>query len=495
MNGKVILVGAGPGSAGLMTLRGKQAIEAADVVLHDRLVGEEILAMIPDSVHMIDVGKSSGRHPIAQDKINALLLKYAKEDKTVVRLKGGDSYLFGRGAEELEAVIKEDIPFEVIPGVTSAIAVPAYAGIPVSHRDFSTSVHIITAHRKNGEAPDFDYQSLVSLKGTLVFLMGIGTIETVTSRLIKAGMPTETPAALIENGTRVNQRKLVSSLADISKQGKAEGFAPPSILLVGSVCSFHEKLDWLKRLPLQGIKIINTRPTKQSLLSQKIRELGAYVINFPCIRTEPLTLPNHFFEELCTYNWLVFTSPTGAEIFIKEMRTRRLDIRMLAPLKIAAIGEKTAQVFTDCCINVDYVPKDFNARELGENLPYNKGDSVLLFRARDGTPGLVSTLQKRGFNVKDVPVYKTIFENPGSEHVKQMLGRNEVDLVTFTSASTVQGFSTATADICFDRNGIKAVCIGAETAAEARKYGYNIIISKQATIESMIEKIVGESGK
>jgi len=493
-NGKVILVGAGPGSVGLMTLRGKQVLETADVVLYDRLVGEAILSMIPESVHKIDVGKSSGRHPIAQEKINALLLEHAKDGKTVVRLKGGDPYLFGRGAEELEAVVKENIPFEVVPGVSSAIAVPAYAGIPVSHRDFSSSVHIITAHRQNGNAPDLDYQSLVRFGGTLVFLMGIGTIDTVTSELIAAGMPGETPAALIENGTRPNQRKLVSSLADISGLGHSKSFVPPSILLVGSVCSLHEELDWFSMLPLHTVKIIVTRPKARSALSNKLCELGADVINFPCIRTQSLTLADTVFSELGSYNWIVFTSPAGTEVFFDELKKRKLDIRVLYGVKIAAIGEKTARLFRERGINVDYIPDKYNARELGAGLPYSKGDTVLLFRAKDGTTQLAATLKERGFLVEDLPVYETIRDSSSNEQVKSILESGDVDYVTFTSASSVQGFFDATAGISFDRSGLKAICIGEETAFEAQKRGYRVILSKQATIESMVEIIIKECG-
>jgi uroporphyrinogen III methyltransferase/synthase len=411
-----------------------------------------------------------------------------------VRLKGGDPYLFGRGAEELDAIIKENIPFEVVPGVSSAIAVPAYAGIPVSHRDFSSSVHIITAHRQNGKAPDLDYQSLVRFGGTLVFLMGIGTIDTITSGLITAGMPGETPAALIENGTRPNQRKLVSSLAEISGLGHAQGFAPPSILLVGSVCSLHKELDWFSMLPLHKVRIIVTRPEARSALSSRLRELGADVINFPCIRTKPLTLPDTVFSGLGFYNWIVFTSPAGTEVFFDELKARKLDIRVLSGVKIAAIGEKTASIFRERGINVDYIPEKYNARELGTGLPYNKGDSVLLFRAKDGTAKLAATLKERGFSVEDLPVYETVRESNGFEHVKSILERCDADCLTFTSASTVQGFDGAAAGISFDRSGLKAICIGEETAAEAEKRGYNVIISKRATIESMVEAIIKECG-
>ena len=491
MRGKVILIGAGPGNAGLMTLRGKQALESAEVVLYDRLVGDEILAMIPETAQIIDVGKSSGRHPIAQNEINVLLHEYAKKGKIVVRLKGGDPYLFGRGAEELEAIINENIPFEVVPGVTSAIAVPAFAGIPVSHRDFASSVHIITAHRQNGEAPDMDYQSIVRFGGTLVFLMGIGTIETVTSGLINAGMPASTPAALIENGTRPNQRKIILTLDKISEKAKTEKFIPPSILLVGDVCSLSDKLDWYSSLPLYGVKIIVTRPGDRNTLSSKLRELGADVIDFPCIKTKPLTLPDSLFENLTTYDWITFTSPVGADIFFDELKKRKIDIRMLCGVKIAAVGNKTALVFENRGINIDYIPDNYNARELGAGLPCN--NSVLLFRAKDATPELPAALTARGFTVNDVPVYETIRESVTSEKIKKDLECGRIDFVTFTSASTVQGFSAATADLTFDRSRFIAVCIGEETATEARKHSYQVVISKQSTIESMIEEIIEDS--
>jgi len=495
MNGKIILVGAGPGCPGLMTLRGKQALETADVILYDRLVGDEIIAMIPETALMVDVGKSSGRHLVAQDQINTLLLEYARAGKTVVRLKGGDPYLFGRGAEELEAVVRENIPFEVVPGVTSATAVPAYAGIPVSHRDFSSSVHIITAHKKNGKAPDLDYKSLKKLGGTLVFLMGIGTIDIVTSGLIAAGMPADTPAALIENGTRPNQRKIIETLENISECGKAEEFAPPSILLVGSVCLKHKELDWFSQLPLYGKKIIVTRPEKLSTLSQKLRELGADVVNIPCIRTSGLPLPESMFKEIDAYDWIVFTSPTGSEIFFSRLKTFGIDIRTLSKIKIAAIGEKTALIFKEHGIYVDYMPDKYNARELGAGLPFDtskENNRVLLFRAEAGTPQLVYTLRERGFHVDDAPVYKTIFESAGLSQLAGMLDRNEPDYLTFTSASTVQSFVATASEISLNCKDIKAICIGGETAAEAEKHGFKVIVSKKATIESMVEKLLEE---
>ncbi len=216
--GKVSLVGAGPGSGGFFTLRGKEVLESAEVVLYDRLVGPDILAMIPDLAEKVDVGKSAGQHPVPQSEINTLLMRYAREGKRVVRLKGGDPYLFGRGAEEIEAVIKEDIPFEVVPGITSAVAVPGFAGIPVSHRDFASTVHIISAHRKSGADAHINYESLVKLGGTLIFLMGLEAIASITAGLTAAGMDASMPAALIENGTHPKQRKLVSTVTEIGQK-------------------------------------------------------------------------------------------------------------------------------------------------------------------------------------------------------------------------------------------------------------------------------------
>jgi len=492
--GKVILVGAGPGNAGLLTLRGKEALEKAGVVLYDRLVGQEILALIPDTALRVDVGKSAGRHPVPQHEINELLLRFAREGKCVVRLKGGDPYLFGRGAEELEAILKENIPFEVVPGIPSAIAVPAFAGIPASHRDFSSSVHIITAHRKYNEPPDIDYQSLVRLGGTLVFLMGLETIEAVTAGLIHAGMEASTPAALIENGTRSNQRKLIAAVVDIGLRSKQQEFESPSVLIVGAVCSLAEKFDWFSRLPLRGAHVIVTRPKTEGTLSSKLRGLGANVLNFPCIHTQPLPIPEVIFDSLAQYGWIVFTSPAGAELFFTSLQERDVDIRSLYGIHFAAVGARTAAVVAGQGIRVDYMPEVYNALELASGLPAGDGLSprALLFRGSEGAPELAVTLRARGFEVDDVAAYQTACESAGSEQAKEMLGRGEAVFITFTSASTVRGFTCSLPGL--DCSKLTAVCIGEASAAEARKHGFHVLTSAQATIESMIERIREEYG-
>lgn len=490
--GSVILVGAGPGDAGLMTLRGKQALETADVVLYDRLVGSEILSMIPDAAVKVDVGKKSGHHSIPQHEINELLLHYARKGNRVVRLKGGDPYLFGRGAEELESLVEENIPFEVVPGVTSAIAVPAYAGIPVSHREFSSSVHIITAHRKNGAEPVLDYESLIKFGGTLIFLMGLGSIHAVTAGLISAGIDACTPAALIENGTRRNQRKLISTVAEITTESKKAEFCSPSVLIIGGVCGLADKLDWFSRLPLKGTNVVVTRPKTGGELSRGLRELGANVTDFPCIHTNPLPVPDSIFDNLTKYGWIVFTSPVGAGIFFDALKARYIDIRSLNRAKFAAIGEKTASAVTGRGIRVDYMPEIYNAHELADGLPFDDElqKHVLLFRAEDGTPELASALCARGFSVRDVSAYETIRGSSCSEEVREMFSNGEVHFVTFTSASTVQGFAGSLPGI--DPDLVTAVCIGGETAAEARKLGFRVLISERAEIRSMIECIQKE---
>lgn len=494
-SGSVILVGAGPGDAGLMTLRGKQALETAEVVLYDRLVSGEILSLIPDTAVKVDVGKESGRHSIPQHKINELLLRYAREGKRVVRLKGGDPYLFGRGAEELEMLVAENIPFEAVPGVTSAVAVPAYAGIPVSHREFSSSVHIITAHRKNGAAPPFDYKSLAALSGTLIFLMGLGSIEEVSAGLIEAGMAGGTPAALIENGTRPNQRRLVSTVAEVAARSKKERFCPPSVLIIGEVCALADKLDWFSRLPLKGVNVVVTRPKTEGGLSCGLRALGANVTDFPCIRTEPLPLTDTFFDSLAAYGWIVFTSPVGAGIFFEALKARDIDIRSLYRVRFAAIGAKTAAVISGRGICVDYVPQAYNGQALAQGLPLSEGagTSALLFRAEDGAPELASSLRSRGFSPDDIAAYQTISDSSCSAEVREMLTGGAVDFVTFTSASTVQGFTGSIPGL--DCSGLTAVCIGAETAAAARKHGFRVLISERAVIEDMIERIKEEVSK
>lgn len=485
------MIGGGPGDPGLLTLRGKALLERAEVVLFDRLVGEDILALIPARAETVDVGKSAGRHLLPQEEINALILRHAARGKRVVRLKGGDPYLFGRGAEELEAVEEAGIPFEVVPGVTSAIAVPAFGGIPITHRDMASSVHIITGHPRHGGELSIAFDSLAALDGTLVFLMGVGAIRRLAEGLLAAGMPGETPAALVENGTRYNQRKLVSTLAGIAAKAKEEGFKPPSVLVVGEVCSLADRLDWRSRLPLWGRKILVTREAKAAGdLTQLLREQGADVVGYPCIRTEPLSLREDFFERLSAYRWLVFTSPVGVECFFAELARREKDVRVLTGIRLAAVGPKTAAGLRSRGLLPDYVPEKHNASSLAEGLlaRLRAGEKLLLCRAERAAPVLPERLREAGYTVEDAALYETLYENPAPGKTEALLESGEIDLLTFTSASTVRGFAASLPGM--DHKGRRCVCIGEETASAAREYGFDARVSEEASMESLVDCII-----
>ena len=288
MYGKVTLVGAGPGDPGLLTVKGREALLAAQVVVYDRLVSPAILALMPEEAEQINVGKEASRHPVPQDQINRILLEKALEGKNVVRLKGGDPFLFGRGGEELELLREHGVPFEEVPGITSAIAVPAYGGIPVTHRDFTSSLHIVTGHARAGKALDIDFEALVRTKGTLVFLMGVSSLPDICEGLLKAGMDPDTPAAIVERGTTPAQRRLdatVATLAQTAAEGKVES---PAISIVGQVCALARDFDWFDALPLKGKRIVVTRPKERAgTLAHRLRKLGADVFEYPCIRTHP----------------------------------------------------------------------------------------------------------------------------------------------------------------------------------------------------------------
>ena len=311
--GKVWLVGAGPGDAGLLTLRGREVMERADAIVFDRLVGDGVLAMMPERAEKINVGKEGGRHPVPQREIEKILVEKALEGKNVVRLKGGDPFVFGRGGEEIEALKKENIEFEVVPGVTSAIAAPSAAGIPVTHRGLAASLHIITAHTKDGGIADTDYAALARLGGTLLFLMGASALPDICAALTKAGMSPDTPAAAVERGTTARQRRIEGTLGTLTEIAKREELRSPAIIIVGAVAALGKEFEWKKFLPLAGRKVVITRPRgRAGKLCAKLRALGAEVVECPCIstRTMSVTLP-----PLGGYSWLGFTSATGVESF------------------------------------------------------------------------------------------------------------------------------------------------------------------------------------
>ena len=488
--GTVILVGAGPGDPGLLTRKGLEAIARAEVVVFDRLVGPEILGLIPENAEKIDVGKQASNHPVPQHRINQILLEKALEGKRVVRLKGGDPFLFGRGGEELELLKENGIPFEEVPGVTSALSVPAYAGIPVTHRDYCSSVHIITGHAKAGSELKIDFDALRRTKGTLVFLMGVTALPMICKGLLDSGMAADMPAAVIERGTLPRQRKVISTLAELPKAAKDAKIVSPAIIVVGRVCGLSDSFDWFDNLPLKGREIIVTRPAERNgSLCGELSALGASVTAYPCIRTvERVHNPelDEAIGRLNDYRFLVFTSPAGPEIFFRHLRKKHLDARALSGLKIAAIGPKTAGELEKFGVFADLMPETYDSDHLAQAMAQVEGP-VLLCRASEGSDAVPRLFAKKGIPYADIACYDTVYEAPNSKPVKELVESGAI--VTFTSASTVRGFVRSLPDT--DYSKIIGCCIGKQTAAEAEKYGIPVKIAEKATMESLIECIKG----
>ena len=491
MPGKVTLVGAGPGDPGLLTRKGLEALQKAEVVVYDRLVSPAILALMPEKAEHIDVGKQASRHPVPQDQINQILLDKALEGKNVVRLKGGDPFLFGRGGEELELLAQHGVSFEEVPGITSAIAAPAYGGIPVTHRDCCSSLHIVTGHQRAGKELDIDFEALVRTKGTLVFLMGVSALPQICKGLLDAGMEPAMPAAVVERGTTPAQRRISATLGTLPQAAEEAKVESPAVIVVGKVCALAEDFDWFDKLPLKGRRVVVTRPRERSgTLSARLRALGADVWEYPCIATVPLDpcpAVDKAMEKLHGYEWLALTSPAGVEALWAWLDSHGKDARALGAVKLAAIGPGTDRELKKHGLKADYVPEVYDAAHLGEGLPAT--GKVLALRAEEGSPALTEGLARRNIACDDVASYRTVYENPRSQELRAAVEETEGLLVTFTSASTVKGFvSSVGEDANFSR--MVGMCIGAQTANQAQKYGIPVRVAREATMDALTDMIV-----
>ena len=491
MPGKVTLVGAGPGDPGLLTRKGLEALRKAEVVVYDRLVSPAILAMMPEKAEHIDVGKQASRHPVPQDQINQILLDKALEGKNVVRLKGGDPFLFGRGGEELELLAQHGVSFEEVPGITSAISAPAYGGIPVTHRDCCSSLHIVTGHQRAGKELDIDFEALVRTKGTLVFLMGVSALPQICKGLLDAGMEPHMPAAVVERGTTPAQRRISATLGTLPAVAEEAQVESPAVIVVGKVCALAEDFDWFDKLPMKGRRVVVTRPRERAgTLSARLRALGADVWEYPCIATVPLDpCPgvDSAMERLCDYEWLALTSPAGVEALWQWLEGHGKDARALGAVKLAAIGPGTARALSAHGLKADYVPEVYDAAHLGEGLP--AAGKVLVLRAEEGSPALTEGLARRNIACDDVASYRTVYENPRSQELREAVEGTDGLLVTFTSASTVKGFvSSVGEDVNFSR--MVGMCIGQQTAAEAKKFGIPVRVAREATMDALVETIL-----
>ena len=460
------LVGAGPGDAGLLTLRGREVLARADIVIYDRLVSDGVLALIPEGAEMIDAGKSSGSHTLKQRDIEALMIDRALSGKNVVRLKGGDPFMFGRGGEEAEALIAAGLAFGVVPGVRSALAVPAYAGIPATHRDYCSGASIFTAHDRDNLIPDFTDTSSI-------FLMGVSHAKELQERLTETLSP-GTPCAVIQDGTTSGQRVFRCSVGSLHDTVITNGITPPAVIIAGKAAGLN--LDWRGNLPLNGKRVIITRPSgRGERLAGMLRDAGAEVIMMPTIKTAVI---HHALDgvNLSGYDWAGFTSVTGVDAFFELLAESCRDIRELGGTKIAAIGQATADALRRHGLKTDYMPEIFDGTHMAEGLSGN----VLMFRALNGSAEIDEALRKHAKNFVQVCIYRT-------DYVKLTHVPKFTDIIIFTSASTVRGFAE-------NINGMReaqAVCIGKQTAHEAERAGFTRIrIAGRATEQDLYSAVV-----
>lgn len=503
--GKVWLVGAGPGDIGLFTRKGTEVLEQAQVVVYDSLVGQGVLSQIPEGAEKIYVGKRSSDHTMPQEKINQVLLEEAQKGQRVVRLKGGDPFLFGRGGEELELLEEHHIPFEIVPGVTSSLAVPAYNGIPVTHRDYCSSVHIITGHRRAGQEYDIDFEALVRTKGTLVFLMGVAALPAICEGLLNGGMDPSMPAAILQQGTTAGQKRIVATVSTLPDEVARQGIEPPAVIVVGQVCALAERFSWYEKLPLAGQKILVTRPRDlSSMMAAKLRRQGAEVLELPAIATRPVEDPEDLdrLRECCShledFQWIVFTSPTGVKVFFGQLQELGVDIRRLGGMSVAALGEGTAKELKKRGLFPDLMPEVFEGEALGHALAERAaaGERIFIPRARKGNPRLVEILKDAGLVVEEAATYDTLYETQEMIDLAGEFEKGKIDCAVFTSSSSVQGFSKAVPGLDFSK--VRAACIGRQTRAKADALGMKTYMADRASIDSVIElvcRMAGERGE
>lgn len=492
--GMVFLVGAGPGDPGLITVRGLELIRAADVIVHDQLGAPAFLGMAKPGAELVDVGKRSGDHTLPQDRINSLLVERAKAGKLVVRLKGGDPLVFGRGGEEMEELHHAGVPFEVVPGVTSAIAGPAYAGIPITHRSCTPALAIVTGHEADGkDASNIPWASLAGI-GTVVFLMGVKTLGSIARRLIEAGKPAETPVAVIERATSPQQRTVTGTLCDIEAKAREAAVRPPALIVVGEVVKYREQLAWFEQKPLFGRTIVVTRARAQaSTLTAALQARGADVIECPTILIEPLS-PNPeidaFIKNHAEYNDLVFTSVNGVDGFVASLVERGSDLRLLAGKRIVCIGPATADAFRARGIMPDAIPETYVAESLVPLFENRPPGRVAILRAEQARETLPESLRKIGYTVDVIPLYRTVYGKPDATVLVDALRAGRVDAVTFTSSSTVERFLEAVDGAGIPADSIPGVAIGPVTADTCRERGVKLLgMADEFTIPGLLAKL------
>lgn len=495
--GKVFIVGSGPGDMGLVSIRALEAISLSDVILYDELANSRLLENCKADSQLVYVGKKASQHTFKQAQIEDMMIEHAKQGKTVCRLKGGDPLLFGRGGEEMEALAVAGIRYEVVPGITSAIAAPAYAGIPVTQRGLTSGVAIFTGHEDpEKEESDLNWPVIAKLDTTLVFLMGMKNLPVIVDNLLRHGMNADTPVAVIHRGTTPLQRTLIGTLKDIVSTVEKECVGAPSVIVVGSVVNLHHKLDWFEQKPLFGKKILITRTRSQaSALSKGLGENGALVHELPTIEIEAnkdaYPVMDKCITDISSFEWVIFTSTNGVNVFFERLSLLGLDARALGSTKICVIGPATRDELRRYSVKADLMPENYIAESVFELLRGKvNGKKILIPRSDIARRELIDLLSRDGALVADLPIYCTRRPDYPPETIEEMV--LNVDLVTFTSSSTVTNFVEILGD-SFNRlrGKIRAASIGPITSASVKRAGIHLACeAREYTIPGLINAIV-----
>ena len=499
--GIVYLVGAGPGDAGLLTLRGAELLGRAEVVVYDALINQQLLRLAPESAEIIYAGKRAKDHALPQDELNKLLVAKAREGKIVVRLKGGDPYVFGRGGEEAEELAAAKIAFEVVPGISSVVAAPNYAGIPVTHRDFCTSYTVITGHEDpTKEESSLDWAQIARIPGTKVILMGVARIREISAKLIKHGLDAATPVAMVRWGTTGRQQTIEGTLANIADVVEKAKFTAPAVTVIGDVVKLRGRLNWFEKRPLFGKRIVVTRTREQaSELSRRLAELSAEVLEIPTIKIVPPDEHVNLAEaliELNSYDWIVFTSPNGVTMFFEHFFKAFSDLRDIGGVRIAAVGPATAAKLAELHLKVDVMPQEYvSAKIVKALISYESLDNlkILLLRAQAASPDLPRDLEALGAIVDDIACYKTVPETADADGAATALLEEGADWITFTSSSTVENFHAR-----FDLPAllkkfpkIKLASIGPETSKALAALSLKPAVeAKPHTIDGLVQALI-----
>ena len=499
-SGHVYLVGAGPGDPGLITIKGKACIEEADVLVYDYLASSYLLAYAREGAESIYVGKKGGDHTLKQHEINSLLVKKAGQGLTVTRLKGGDPFIFGRGGEEVEALIEAGISYDIVPGVTSAVAAPAYAGIPLTHRKYTSTLAFVTGHEDPEKTSSrIDWQALATGIGTLVFFMGVKNLPHIVKQLTRHGMSTKTAIALVRWGTTTRQETVCGMLGNIVQKVEAAGLKAPAIIVVGDVVELRETMHWFENKPLMGKRMVVTRAREQaSDLLQLLNTEGADCLECPTIRIAPpddWEALDRAVQRLSDYHWLVFTSVNGVGFFFKRLFELGQDVRALHHIRTACIGPATEKRLKDFGLTCDILPESYRAESVVEAFQHQEitGKKILLPRAREARPILPEELSRMGAVVDEIPVYVTRIAEDNRATLLDRLTEQRIDCITFTSSSTVRNFKKLIPEAAFKQllAPVTIACIGPITADTAKELGFDVhLVADTYTIPGLVDALI-----